>query len=61
MGRAVRQLTKLVEYDNELGELLAQATDVEELLNDFNRDLSQYLSGLDNNEEELYEITKDWI
>ncbi len=58
MGRAVRQLTKLVEYDNELGELLAQATDVEELLNDFNRDLSQYLSGLDNNEEELYEITK---
>lgn len=58
MGRAVRQFTKLVEYDNELGELLAQATDVEELLNDFNRDLSQYLSGLDNNEEELYEITK---
>ncbi len=63
IGRAVRQLTKLTEYDERLGELLAQAMDVEELLNDFNRDLSQYLSDMDNYEEELNEVIKrlDWI
>ncbi|TAH71482.1 MAG: DNA repair protein RecN [Anaerolineaceae bacterium] len=58
IGRAVRQLTKLVEYDEELGELLAQATDVEDLLNGLNKDLSGYLSGMDNYEEELNEVTK---
>lgn len=58
IGRAVRQLTKLVEYDEELEELLLQITDVEELLNDFNRDLSQYIAGMNNYEEELSETTK---
>ena len=29
-----------------------------DLLNDINRDLSQYISGMDNYEEELNEITK---
>ena len=58
IGRAVRQLTKLVEYDNELGDILAQACDVEDLLNGLNKDLSQYLSGMDNNEEELEQVTR---
>lgn len=58
IGRAVRQLTKLIEYDDTLGELLAQATDAEEILNGFNRDLSQYISGMNNYEEELSEVTK---
>lgn len=58
VGRAVRQLTKLVEYDEKLGGILSQITDIEELLNDFNRDLSEYISGMDNYEEELDETTK---
>lgn len=58
IGRAVRQMAKLVEYDEKLNGLLGQITDVEELLNDFNRDLSQYLSDMDNYEEELNEVTK---
>lgn len=58
IGRAVRQLSKLVEYDNELTGLSSQINDIEELLNDFNRDLSEYLSGMDNNEEELNEVAK---
>lgn len=58
VGRAVRQLTKLVEYDEKLGGILSQITDIEELLNDFNRDLSDYISGMDNYEEELDETTK---
>jgi DNA repair protein RecN (Recombination protein N) len=58
IGRAVRQLIKLVEYDEELGEILAQATDIEDLLNGLNKDLSGYLSNMDNYEEELREVTK---
>lgn len=58
IGRAVRQLTKLVEYDEELGEILAQARDVEDLLNGLNKDLSGYLSNIDNYEEELSEVAK---
>jgi DNA repair protein RecN (Recombination protein N) len=57
IGRAVRQLTKLVEYDDKLGDFLTQATDVENLLNSFNKDLSLYLSSMDNYEEELNEVT----
>lgn len=57
IGRAVRQLTKLVEYDVELESLLSQATDVEGLLNNLNRDLSLYISTMDNYEEELNEVT----
>ena len=58
IGRAVRLLTRLAEYDEALGELLKQATDVEDILNGLNKDLSQYLSGMENFEEELNEITK---
>ena len=58
IGRAVRQLAKLVEYDDKLEGLLAQATDVEDLLNGFNKDLSQYLLTMENYEEELSEVTK---
>lgn len=58
IGRAVRQLTRIAEYDEELGGLLSQVTDIENLLNSFNKDLSGYLSSMDNYEEELYELTK---
>jgi len=58
VGRAVRQLAKIAEYDEKLGDLLSQLTDVEELLNDFNRDLSAYMADMDNFEEELTETTK---
>ena len=58
LGRAVKILTKLIEYDEQLGDLLSQITDVEEILNGFNRELSQYISVMDNYEEELSEVSK---
>jgi len=58
IGRAVRWLAKLAEYDEKLQELHSQLSDVEELLNDFNRDLSAYIADMDNFEEELNETTK---
>lgn len=38
--------------------VLDQTTAIEGLLNDLNRDLSEYLSNLDNQEEELEEVTR---
>ena len=58
IGRAIKQLIKLSEYDDAISGLLTQAYDVEGLLNDLNRDLSEYLSGMDNQEEDLNEVTK---
>ena len=58
IGKALKILTKLVEYDEELGDMLSQITDVEEILNGFNRELSHYISQMDNFEEELSEVSK---
>ncbi len=58
VSRALRHLMKLAEYDEIIGGFLSQVTDIEALINDFNRELSQYLAEMENNEEELYEVTK---
>ncbi len=58
VGRALRLLLKLVEYDETIGGYLNQLSDIDALMNDLNRDLSQYLSDMDNPEEELEEVTK---
>lgn len=58
IGRALRQLSKIVEYDEAVHGFLAQVTDIDELLNDLNRDLSQYISDMESPEEELAEVTK---
>ncbi|HKL80788.1 MAG TPA: DNA repair protein RecN [Mobilitalea sp.] len=57
-GRALRQLTRIVEYDEAIGDFLSQATDIEALINDFNRELSQYMDGMENNEEEYAKVSK---
>jgi DNA repair protein RecN (Recombination protein N) len=58
IGRALRQLTKIAEYDEAINGFLSQVTDIDGLLNDMNRDLSQYISDLESPEEELLEVTK---
>lgn len=58
VGRALRQLTKLAEYDERIRGFLNQVSDIDGLLNDLNRDLSQYISDTENPEEELAEVTK---
>ena len=58
MGRALRQLTKISEFDENISGFLSQVTDIDELLNDLNRDLSQYIADTENPEEELQEVTK---
>ncbi len=58
VGRALRQLTKIAEFDEAINSFLNQVTDIDELLNDLNKDISQYISDMENPEEELQEVTK---
>ena len=56
VSRAVRELSSVSTYDNELEDILSQATDVENLLTDFNRSLSAYISGLEFDNERFREV-----
>ncbi|MDF2943324.1 MAG: hypothetical protein K0S01_2182 [Herbinix sp.] len=58
VGRALRLLTKIAEYDEAINGIFNQVSDIDELLNDLNRDLSQYISDMESPEEELLEVTK---
>ena len=56
IGRAVKQLNRLEEYDGQLSSLLSQVMDIEGLLNDFNRELADYLSNLNTNAEYFEQV-----
>lgn len=53
IGHAVKQLMKLVEYDDSISGLYNQIMEIETLVNDFNRDLSEYTEDMNNHEEDL--------
>ena len=53
LGRAVRELKNAALLDSALEELLQQLTEVENLLNDFNRSLSEYKETLEFAPEEM--------
>lgn len=56
LGRAVRQMSRIAEYDTELSSLLEQASEIEGLMNDFNREVSEYIDNLSDSGEELAEV-----
>lgn len=58
IGRAVRELSSVASYDQELQGLLDQLSDVENLLSDFNRSLSGYIKNLEFDDEE-FKVTED--
>lgn len=58
IGRALRELQSAAEYDPEVGELSGQLEDIDNLLNDFNRELSGYMSDGEFDEEAFYETEK---
>lgn len=55
LSRAIRMLSDIAGYDERAEELYGQLTEVDSLLNDFNRELSEYLSSCEFSEEEFYE------
>lgn len=56
LGRAVREIGPLVEYDEKLQDLSAMIQDVEGLLSDFNRELSDYMDSLEFDHEAFQEM-----
>ncbi len=56
IGRSVKQLTKLMDYDEELKGFYHQILDLEALVNEFNRNLSEYTADLSNHEEDFKEV-----
>lgn len=53
-GRAIQELTAAVRYDEQLQQLAAMLGDIDALLNDFNRELSEYSSELEFSPEDFY-------
>ena len=58
LGRALKELQTVAEYDPKLEGLCVQLGEVDSLLNDFNRELSGYISEEEFEEEVFYEVEK---
>lgn len=56
LGRSSHILAKISGYDERLKELARQIADIDELILDFNRDLQEYASDMDENGEEFAEV-----
>lgn len=56
LGRSSHILAKISGYDDRLKELARQIADIDELIMDFNRDLQEYASDMDENGEEFAEV-----
>lgn len=57
-GHAVLEIAKISAYDEKVRQLEEQLTEIDNLLNDFNRELSGYLDDTDFDEERFYEMEK---
>lgn len=55
LSRAIRAISEIQEYDETAGELYQQLVQIDSLLNDFNRELSDYCESCEFSEEEFYE------
>ncbi len=58
VGQALRQISSVAGYDKKLSALEDQISDIESLLNDFNRDLSGYLTDYDFEEGEFESVSE---
>ena len=56
IGRAVRRLAQVTEFDENLSGLYASLSDVDALLSDFNRELSSYLNDFSFSQEEFLQL-----
>ncbi len=57
-GSSVRELSAIASYDDALEGLLASLTEIDSLLNDFNREAADYLGDFTFSEEEFYQTEK---
>ena len=54
---AVSELSSLSKYDENAGELISMLTDIDQLMGDFNRQLAEYISDMEFDEETLVTAT----
>lgn len=54
ISRALRAFSDVTDYDEKAKELYGQLAEIDGLLNDFNRELSEYSSSLEYSEEDFY-------
>lgn len=57
-GTALREMTKVTQYDEELESLSQTLNEADSLLNDFHRELSSYLDDLVFDEETFYQVER---
>ena len=55
-GRALRELSAVADYDEGLSDFCRQLEDIDNLINDFNRELSGYMSGLTFDQDQFQEV-----
>lgn len=55
IGRALKEFSHIVDYDKNLENLCGQLRDIDSLLNDFNRETSDYMSEMEFSDEEFLE------
>ena len=58
VGSAVRELSRVTEYDPQLETMAGFLQEIDALLNDFNRELSSYVEDLSFDDETFYETEK---
>ncbi len=58
IGRALRELSSVSSYDKNVADLENQLMEIENLMHDFNHELSSYISDVDFDEETFYQIEK---
>ena len=58
IGRALREISSVSMYDKDIEDLENQLAEIENLLHDFNHELSSYISSAEFDEETFYQIEK---
>ena len=58
IGNALTEFSRVTEYDEELEELFGNLSQIDSLLNDFNRELSSYMEDMVFDEEVFYETER---
>ena len=58
VGNAVREISRVTEYDTQLDSMASALQEIDGLLNDFNRELASYVDDLNFDNEAFYETEK---
>ncbi len=56
IGRALSRLSSVADYDDDINSMVAELTDIDSVLNDFNRSLASYEDNLDVSPERFAEV-----